>query len=476
MSAPTNSTAMFIKEKEDVATSTQQSTNPLSIITVKETGLPCFICTTSSEEEVLLVAALTSQISSQIASSISQSLTKPSTPPLSSYSLNFLSSEQVDLEIQIQDLLSDLSLQESSKDSSKEINNEDNSPFALFSSHAPKSNRFSKPQEFSKANTKQTHSEAEQSKTESILNATVTSAKHSKSPVHQTNSRSVTQTLQNKPQELHSKASLSIVQTESERIRESMLTTKTLEQRNAKQNKDRQQQSHQESQQDSDQKKHQQRNAKTTPSSKEPKSSLSIADLQYFSYSQANQSFFVPKQMEKSAVFQKKSLSPIAIFTQTQTTSKPEPVAPPNTENIFVRFMHLMARILGQAEAEAHELYLKVKARTDDVDTLTLLLSKINNESDAVNWEEQEDLKRLVDRAKELGVPIHDSYQWSTEEKKLLKENIIMRKENLEKITQLERTDMQRLLQEVSQCHQARSNVLKLLKELMDTFIYNLRP
>lgn len=51
-------------------------------------------------------------------------------------------------------------------------------------------------------------------------------------------------------------------------------------------------------------------------------------------------------------------------------------------ENVFLRFMRLMARILGQAEAEAHELYLRVKERTDSVDALTLLLSKINNEKE----------------------------------------------------------------------------------------------
>lgn len=135
-----------------------------------------------------------------------------------------------------------------------------------------------------------------------------------------------------------------------------------------------------------------------------------------------------------------------------------------------------MARILGQAEAEAHELYLRVKERTDSVDALTLLLSKINNEKGAIDWNQDEEMRALVDQAKKLGVPIGDSYDWSEEGKKLLKENIQMRKENMEKITQLERTDMQRHLQEVSQCHQARSNVLKLLKELMDTFIYNMRP
>ena len=145
--------------------------------------------------------------------------------------------------------------------------------------------------------------------------------------------------------------------------------------------------------------------------------------------------------------------------------------------DIFYRFMALMARILGQAEAEAHALYAKIKARTDDVDTLTELISKINSTKGNVDWSKDEEMKKLVDKAREIGVDIPEGkYKWNEDEKKLLKENISMRKDNLEKMTQLERTDMQRFLQEASQCHQARSNVLKLLKEVMDTIIANMRP
>ena len=56
-----------------------------------------------------------------------------------------------------------------------------------------------------------------------------------------------------------------------------------------------------------------------------------------------------------------------------------------SVENIYIRFMALMARILGQAEREAHELYLRIKERTDNVDVLTLLLSKINSEKGAID-------------------------------------------------------------------------------------------
>ncbi len=145
--------------------------------------------------------------------------------------------------------------------------------------------------------------------------------------------------------------------------------------------------------------------------------------------------------------------------------------------NIFIRFMALMARILGQSEAEAHDLYNRIKERTDNIDHLTLLISKINSEGGALDWSENEEMKALVEKAREIGVDIPEGkLQWSEDEARLLKENIHLRKDSMEKVTQMERTDMQRYLQEASQCHQARSNVLKLLKEVMDTIIHNMRP
>ncbi|WP_375793087.1 hypothetical protein O1W69_02950 [Chlamydia sp. 12-01] len=199
---------------------------------------------------------------------------------------------------------------------------------------------------------------------------------------------------------------------------------------------------------------------------------LSVAHLRYLNDIRQSREINV----EEEKTFKRKAQSPMALFTSATPPQGFTPIPTPKVENVFIRFMKLMERILGQAEAEAQELYLRVKERTDNVDTLTLLISKINSEKSAIDWRDNSEMKTLVDQARKLGVTITDTLQWSEEEKKLLKENIQMRKENMEKITQLERTDMQRHLQEVSQCHQARSNVLKLLKELMDTFIYNLRP
>lgn len=145
-------------------------------------------------------------------------------------------------------------------------------------------------------------------------------------------------------------------------------------------------------------------------------------------------------------------------------------------DNIYIRFMALMARILGQAEAEAHDLYKRIKQRTDDIDTLTLFVSKINSSKGKIDWAKDEEMKQLIEKVRAIGVDIPaGKYTWSEDEKKLLKENVQMKKDSMEKMTQMERTDMQRYLQEASQCHQARSNVLKQLKEVTDTIIANMR-
>ncbi|EPP34720.1 hypothetical protein CP10139811_0454 [Chlamydia ibidis] len=209
---------------------------------------------------------------------------------------------------------------------------------------------------------------------------------------------------------------------------------------------------------------------------------LSINDLRY-----AHEM----RQMEQvsantciiSGALKKRPVSPMSLFhSQTSLFSanrnehESSLIKTPKIENVFIRFMKLMARILGQAEAEANELYNRVKQRTDDVDQLTELISQINACPGDIDWSNNETVIPLLKTAEAHGITINSPAKWSEESKKLFKENVQIRKENLEKITQLERTDMQRHLQEVSQCHQARSNVLKLMKEVMDTFVYNLRP
>lgn len=167
------------------------------------------------------------------------------------------------------------------------------------------------------------------------------------------------------------------------------------------------------------------------------------------------------------------------IYTSTMSSVEPPSTSPPTKEvgDVFHCFLLLMEKILGQAQAEAHQLYHKIKERTDQVELLTKLIGKLNLIDGKVDWSKDEEMKMLVQQARAIGVEIPENkYTWSKDEKRYLLENIQMRKDTMEKMTQLERTDMQRYMQEASHCHQARSNILKLMKEIGDTIIHNLRP
>lgn len=147
--------------------------------------------------------------------------------------------------------------------------------------------------------------------------------------------------------------------------------------------------------------------------------------------------------------------------------AKEEPIR--TVDDLFIDFLGLMERILGQVQVDANTLYQKIKKRTDEVDLLMVLISKINNAGGKVDWSDDKEMQQLIDKAREIGVEIPEGkYTWEEEELLFLKDNIQMVKEKLERITMTERTNMQRLLTEESQIHQIRANILKLLKDAID--------
>lgn len=183
-----------------------------------------------------------------------------------------------------------------------------------------------------------------------------------------------------------------------------------------------------------------------------------------------------PKKRERSKVKIKGIFATTSSSAASSASNEPLPPVK-NVGDVFHCFLLLMERILGQAQAEAHELYQKIKNRTDQVEILTKLIGKLNVIDGKVDWSKDEEMKLLVQQARAMGVEIPENkYTWTKDEKRYLLENIQMRKDTMEKMTQLERTDMQRYMQEAAHCHQARSNILKLMKEIGDTIIHNFRP
>lgn len=380
-----------------------------------------------------------------------------------SRNITFISPELIEIEVEIGDLLNDLQKLDSSVNSSSSTSNSLSSnlnetpnlktPFPFLSSlNAPSKNLYKK-----------------SLSTYEMIN---TNEKKIETPSSEKNkSNQKTNYFEKRQSHLKKDDTINI------NIENNFLNKEEKNTSSSKQEKDHQNQKEKEQQQHhhQNQKEKEEEQKKISKCKEISINSISIEELRYHdSLKQLKKS-----KETSSPCLRKKLDSPIEVFNASYSNKKKQETSNQkvHVENVFIKFMQLMAKILGQAEAEAHELYLKIKERTDNIDLLTLLLSKVNSEKEDINWENNDEMKFLINKARSCGVDIpQEKYSWSEEEKKLLKENIQMRKDSMEKITQLERTDMQRYLQEVSQCHQTRSNVLKLLKEVIDTFIYNLRP
>ncbi|EPP38290.1 hypothetical protein [Chlamydia avium] len=402
----------------------------------------------------------------------------------SSHNLVFLTPEMVDIEIQLSDLLQALENMET-----QETQIQNTSPSVKTSDQQkPASSNTTLNKKDGSISPKETPRSSSKNNLSSSLSKSIRTQESSSSPISFSSLRQSSSlsklpfaTQPQRTQKENEQPSIKLSTTPApllDKKHETIAMTKSQESQQNQKHREHQQEKQKDQQEDKDQDEHHNKKNSRSKVTKIQENSLglSVVNLRYASDIRQTKQQEVRNEDKKT--FQRKPPSPMSLFTAKSPSSLEfQPIQTPKIENVFVSFMRLMARILGQAEAEAHELYLRVKERTDNVDKLTLLLSKINAEKGEINWEKNAEMKALVDQVKKLDVTIdNNTYCWSEEEKKLLKENIQMRKENMEKITQLERTDMQRYLQEVSQCHQARSNVLKLLKELMDTFIYNLRP
>ncbi|WP_100934342.1 hypothetical protein [Candidatus Chlamydia corallus] len=468
--------------KDDSSTASSTSSGVLKTI-AGEVLVSCTGLEGSSSTETLVNLALGQIILASQQELLSQNIIR--------YQILFLPREAIDLEIEIVDLLAQLENADTTTDitqttqlqskSEQKLPQESSGRQSALSPRSLKSSTSHATQKQALQTTK-ADSSRKQSETSSNETETHTSLFLATSSSQRPQASTPEKTLLEQEK---ATSSSPLSQFSAEKREETLVTSKSHE-LHKERDENRQQREQHDRRHDSEEdplskKKKKKRNLNSDGIAEQSSGTLSISALIFSDQMRPS----VEESNGKETTFKKKLPSPMSVFSRATCNKSPlsadslinEPIQTPKIENVFLRFMKLMARILGQAEAEANELYMRVKKRTDDVDTLTVLISKINNEKKDIDWSKDEEMKTLLNKAKEIGVTIDtDKYAWTEEEKKLLKENVQMRKENMEKITQMERTDMQRHLQEISQCHQARSNVLKLLKELMDTFVYNLRP
>lgn len=148
-------------------------------------------------------------------------------------------------------------------------------------------------------------------------------------------------------------------------------------------------------------------------------------------------------------------------------------------DHLFTKIFSLLKDLHSVVETDAAELHSRIKTRTEHLKRLSTLVQKINTvpPGQSVDWSKDPEMKALLDEARALGVEIEKGkYAFSEKELEHLKENTQIVRDRFEKLTQTERADLQRYLQEASQYLQFISNLLKKVETVGDTLSRNVRP
>jgi hypothetical protein len=143
----------------------------------------------------------------------------------------------------------------------------------------------------------------------------------------------------------------------------------------------------------------------------------------------------------------------------------------------FNAYFALCARMVRLANESAREIYVAMKERTDKIELLTTLLGKLNAlppNTQEVDWENDNQMRALLDAARSMGVEIK-GYKFTKEERDLLKENIKMRKNNMDDQTQIERVNLQRAYHQLETGYKQWSEALALWANIMRTLSNNMR-
>lgn len=135
------------------------------------------------------------------------------------------------------------------------------------------------------------------------------------------------------------------------------------------------------------------------------------------------------------------------------------------TKDAYIGALEQGLRQVRLLQQDTHEFYAKLKARTDCLEALSKLVTEINNNASntgKVNWAGDARVKELLDQARALGVNIPEGkYEFTLDERKLLKEDLEERKTHFRSLAQTERLEYQHLLSDLNIWLEFCSQVLK---------------
>lgn len=154
-----------------------------------------------------------------------------------------------------------------------------------------------------------------------------------------------------------------------------------------------------------------------------------------------------------------------------EATDDVDSVSNKESENMSIEALMLMMNTdrIRELEEQMRKELAELKGRQQDVHFLHDLLQAINkttSDKDKINWEKDKDLKKMLDKARELGVDIpEDKYKFNEKERQRLIENIRMEIDDLNLHNDLQFQTVTRLTNERYESYQLTRAIMKPLHE-----------
>jgi hypothetical protein len=139
-------------------------------------------------------------------------------------------------------------------------------------------------------------------------------------------------------------------------------------------------------------------------------------------------------------------------------------------EEISVETLALMmcSERIAELEAQTKEEFENLKERQSQVRFLHKLLKAINattSSKDEIDWSQDEELKSMLDQAREMGIDIPEGYTFNKENKTRLVENIKMTVDDLNIENEMQLQTISRLTNERYEAYQMARSIIKPLHE-----------
>lgn len=144
-----------------------------------------------------------------------------------------------------------------------------------------------------------------------------------------------------------------------------------------------------------------------------------------------------------------------------------------DVEDVVTRFDNVLKRMIKLNEDRANDIYRQLDDRTKKIERITQFQQKLNialaqkDANGAVDWTNNEEMRKLTDEMRALGIEIPPGHNWTAQEVSLVKSNADMIKSSLQNLSKMLQTDMSEVSQRLNNLYMILSSLWKALFDIL---------